>query len=96
MPEQAGENAPMLKTQMGWIQQQAERNGFRVAEDEVRVTHMQWYSFAKKTGERVKLLSVTYEGRLTVVDAEKFRKAMTEGIGRGKAYGMGLLTVIRG
>ena len=49
----------------------------------------------KKTGEQVKLLGVTYEGLLTVTDAEKFREALTGGIGRGKAYGLGLLTVVR-
>ena len=39
--------------------------------------------------------AVTYEGVLTVTDTELFCKALTEGIGRGKAYGMGLLTVAR-
>ena len=39
------------------------------------------------------MLSVTYEGVLTVVDAEIFKKALVNGIGREKAYGMGLLTV---
>ena len=42
---------------------------------------------------RVKLLAVTYEGLLTVTDADAFRKALVNGIGREKAYGMGLLTV---
>ena len=31
---------------------------------------------------------------LTVTDAELFKKLLTEGIGRGKAYGLGLMTVI--
>lgn len=84
-----------LKTQMGWLRHQAERNGFLIDEDAASVTHIQWYSFSKRTGDQVKLLSVTYEGRLTVVDVERFQKALTEGIGRGKAYGMGLLTVMR-
>ena len=44
---------------------------------------------------RVTLLSVAYEGLLTVTDAEAFRHTLTEGVGRGKAYGMGLLTIIR-
>ena len=55
----------------------------------------QWYTFTQKTGEQVKLLGVTYEGLLTVTDAEKFREALISGIGRGKAYGLGLLTVVR-
>ena len=41
------------------------------------------------------MLAVTYEGMLTVTDAELFRQALTQGIGREKAYGMGLLTIMR-
>lgn len=43
---------------------------------------------------RVSFLAVTYEGILQVTDAELFRKALTDGIGREKAYGMGMLTVV--
>ena len=43
----------------------------------------------------MRLLGVTYEGLLTVTDVQAFREALTNGIGRGKAYGMGLLTVMR-
>lgn len=41
------------------------------------------------------LLSVTYEGILKVTDAEKFQKILIEGIGRGKAFGMGMLTIAK-
>ena len=37
----------------------------------------------------------TYEGILTVTDAEAFRNALVKGIGREKAFGMGMLTVTR-
>ena len=47
-------------------------------------------------GRRVSMLSVTFEGILTVTDADLFRRTLAEGIGRGKAYGMGMLTVVRG
>ncbi|MBQ9348368.1 MAG: type I-E CRISPR-associated protein Cas6/Cse3/CasE [Oscillibacter sp.] len=58
------------------------------------VTGSQWYRFYKEgNGKPISLLAVSYEGSLTVTNAELFRKALTEGIGRGKAYGMGLLTV---
>ena len=87
---------PELKTQHGWLMHQAEMHGFAVEKDAFVVTKNQWYAFTKKeTGVRVKLLGVTYEGTLTVTDAEKFRQALTEGIGRGKAYGMGMMTVMR-
>ena len=43
----------------------------------------------------VSLLAVTFTGILTVTDKMRFRKTLMEGIGRGKAFGMGLLTVIK-
>lgn len=37
---------------------------------------------------------MTYEGILKVCDEEKFKELLVAGIGRGKAYGMGLLTIV--
>ena len=94
-PESHKPGQPEPKTQYGWLKHQAERHGFSVDGNTFGVTQVQWYAFKKTSGERVKLLGVTYEGTLTVTDAEKFREALTGGIGRGKAYGMGLITVMR-
>ncbi|HRW18495.1 MAG TPA: type I-E CRISPR-associated protein Cas6/Cse3/CasE [Dermatophilaceae bacterium] len=43
--------------------------------------------------DRVALTTVTYEGVLRVVDPELLVAAMRSGIGRGKGYGCGLLTL---
>lgn len=40
------------------------------------------------------MLSVTYEGILKIVDEEKVRKMLIDGIGREKAYGVGLMTLV--
>ncbi len=37
--------------------------------------------------------SVRFEGRLTVRDANQFRCTLADGVGRGKAYGFGLLSI---
>ena len=81
-----------------WLCRKAEKNGFSVAEEEYLVTASRWYMFKKNKEQKskVKLLSVTFEGILTVTDADAFRKALVNGIGREKAYGMGLLTVAGG
>ena len=51
--------------------------------------------FNKTVGKnQVSMLSVTYEGILKVVDEEKVRKVLTDGIGREKAYGVGLMTLV--
>lgn len=81
--------------QMRWLQEQGAAHGFSVVEDTAYSTQIRWYTFTKKAGSRVRLLGVTYEGLLTVTDAQAFREALINGIGRGKAYGMGLLTVMR-
>ena len=49
----------------------------------------------EKAEKRVLLREATYEGVLTVTDADKFKELLCNGLGRGKAYGMGLLTVMR-
>ena len=94
MPK-AEEEKPGRKTQYGWIRSQAEKHGFAVDENDLNIARIQWYAFSKPTGERVRLLGVTYEGTLTITDAQAFCNALTGGIGRGKPYGMGLLTVTR-
>ena len=78
-----------------WLADRAENHGFSLGPDEFRVTKSRSYSFSKHGERRVTLLSVTYDGILTVTDPEKFRVSMINGIGRGKAYGNGLLTIVR-
>lgn len=84
--------------QKEWLMERSERGGFLLKEDEFDVVHSQWLRFRKGTegGRPVTLLSVTYEGILTVSDAESFKRTLTQGIGRGRAYGMGMMTVIKG
>ena len=61
-----------------------------------RLTRVQWQHFAKHGTRPVTLLAVTYEGVLQVTDPEQFRALLCQGMGRGKAYGLGLMTVMRG
>lgn len=79
-----------------WLAERAAANGFSLEAGEYRVTKSQIYKFQKHGRSRpVTLLSVTFDGILTVADPEKFRGALLSGIGRGKAYGNGLLTVVK-
>lgn len=79
-----------------WLADRAVKNGFSLVEDEYTVTASRWVSFRKgnEDGRQVSFHSVTFEGILTVTDADAFRKTLCEGIGREKAYGCGLLTVL--
>lgn len=51
---------------------------------------------ADRAGGRLAFGAVLFEGRLRVTDADLFRRALVEGIGSGKAYGFGLLSVAPG
>ncbi|MFC7217636.1 type I-E CRISPR-associated protein Cas6/Cse3/CasE [Streptomyces polyrhachis] len=41
----------------------------------------------------VRLIRVTYDGRLRITDADVFRRTLTQGLGKAKAYGCGLMTL---
>ncbi|MFI1508147.1 type I-E CRISPR-associated protein Cas6/Cse3/CasE [Streptomyces sp. NPDC020597] len=46
-----------------------------------------------RKGKPVTLVAVTFDGRLEVTDPEALRHTLTQGIGRAKAYGCGLITL---
>ena len=84
--------------QQRWLLERAEKHGFSLGEEAFTVTDCRWLQFKKgqAPGRPVSLLSVTYEGVLQVTDPERFCALLTHGIGRGKAYGLGLMTVVGG
>ncbi|MER5466458.1 type I-E CRISPR-associated protein Cas6/Cse3/CasE [Streptomyces sp. NPDC002668] len=41
----------------------------------------------------VSLVTVTFDGRLEVIDPEALRRTLTQGLGKAKAYGCGLMTL---
>lgn len=87
-------NHVTLDQQRAWLVERAEAHGFAVEENAFDVVHSQWHKFRKGGGE-VSLLAVTFEGRLTISDPALFRELLAGGIGRGKAYGCGLMTIAR-
>lgn len=55
-------------------------------------------SFAKSREDRsqahrVKVVTVTFDGRLEVTDPDALRRTLTQGLGKAKAYGCGLMTL---
>ena len=77
--------------QRKWLDRQSEKYGFHVY-----IFHRPqstWFRFKKKDGNVVTFLAVAFEGDLIITDVEKMRTALTHGIGRSKAYGMGMMTL---
>lgn len=89
--------------QLEWLARKARDGGFELLEVRPRVPDVRTAPDASVMGsrfddhlgkkERLKLGSVLFEGKLRVRDAERFRQALEAGIGSGKAYGFGLLSV---
>lgn len=48
---------------------------------------------SQKRGKPVALACVTFDGRLEVTDPDALRRTLTQGVGRAKAYGCGLITL---
>jgi len=93
-PRARGKVIPCLKIdeQKSWFEVRIVKHG----------AALNGYELASRTvdqflrnGKTVTLNVATFEGILTVSDADLLRQALTNGIGRAKAYGCGLLTLAR-
>lgn len=96
--EKRGKKKPCFteKYQLKWLLTQSEKNGFEITGESARVMRSVPV-FVRKHGQNtpIQLQQVTYQGILKVKDVELFKNVLVKGIGREKAYGMGLLTIIR-
>ena len=83
-----------VECQKKWLLDRAEKHGFVLKDEEFSIAQSQWFKFHR--GSRpVMFKSVAYEGVLTVKDADLFKQTLTNGLGREKAYGQGMLTVVK-
>ena len=83
----------IAEKQREWLKSQGIKRGFFIENDSFDVVKSEWKTFKKERTE-INILGATFEGILTVIDEELFIQTLKTGIGREKAYGMGLLTVI--
>ncbi|WP_369201567.1 type I-E CRISPR-associated protein Cas6/Cse3/CasE [Streptomyces sp. PU-14G] len=63
---------------------------------EVIVHNQVPYQFRKRntrSRSEVRFVSVTFDGRLRITDLDVFRRTLTRGLGKAKAYGCGLMTL---
>lgn len=86
-----------IPLQRKWLTEQGGKHGFCVEEGSFDVKASEWRKFkkGKENGREVSLLQATFEGMMTVTEREAFVDVLLNGIGRGKAYGMGMMTVMR-
>lgn len=80
--------------QLAWIQRQAQQHGFTLIQDPLMVPLPNIYG--RKAGKApIKIFSVLFEGTLQISSLELFHQALLKGIGRGRSYGCGLLSLAK-
>jgi CRISPR system Cascade subunit CasE len=90
--------------QVLWLRRKGEQHGFRLRDLRPGVPDVRVVQEGPLTGTRPLAMSqgseasltirpVLFEGILQVTDAERFRQALSQGIGPAKAYGCGLLSI---
>lgn len=85
-----------VKYQLEWLYSQSKKRGFSILPDSAHVMQTSWKIFNKRDSkQKVRILEVAFEGKLKVENADIFKHTLLNGIGREKAYGMGLLTIVR-
>ena len=80
--------------QMKFLYDRSEKNGFQLNKDEFYIVSRGHVNFMKPSQKKIRLNKATYEGRLTVINKDKFIKTLTKGFGKKNSYGFGLMTVL--
>lgn len=99
-PTKRGRILPVPNEKLNeFLIEKATRNGFEVSQGEFEISKIDKEYFMHIDKDETKkskkdIVSATYEGVLKITDLDKFKKALTKGIGKKKAYGCGLLTII--
>ncbi|MGH9839497.1 MAG: type I-E CRISPR-associated protein Cas6/Cse3/CasE [Blastocatellia bacterium] len=85
--------------QLAWLRRKSTEHGFRLLSAHVNpdIANLraspEQKTFGRRAGERLTFGAVLFEGELEITDATRFRQTLADGIGAGKAYGFGLLSI---
>lgn len=74
--------------QKKWLESESASNGFHLLDCTVKQD-----GYISSGEKNTRFLSVVFEGSMKITDENRFRKMLDYGIGRGKEYGLGLVSV---
>jgi len=75
---------------LDWFEKKAQLSGFSIDKEALDISQKGLVQFSKKS-QKVSLNKALIKGDLTVTDEDLFKKSCSQGIGRAKAFGFGLL-----
>lgn len=79
--------------QLAWLSRQGVRHGFAVRAGLVSASNL--LTSKRKPGVTITVQQVHFDGFLEILDPERVRSALLDGIGPAKAFGCGLLSLAR-
>lgn len=78
-----------------WFAERAQQSwGFRVSPQHMQVDKVEVLNFNDKRQHPVTIAQAHVQGQLSVTDREKFHNSFTQGIGRARTFGCGLLQIV--
>lgn len=80
--------------QLAWLERQTDRCGFRLLSANV-IPSPNVFGIKKKGSPPIRITTALFQGALEVTAPEPFLSAVQHGLGRGKSYGCGLLSLAR-
>lgn len=80
--------------QLTWLERQADRCGFRLLSADV-IPSPNVFGIKKKGTSPIRIATALFQGVLEVTAPEPFVSTVQHGLGRGKSYGCGLLSLAR-
>lgn len=86
------ETGEIVEVQQGWLKRQTERSGFELNEAS-RQGPWKTGSWKNRKNNFKELNGQDLQGYLTVTDPKLFLRTFQNGLGRGKAFGFGLLSL---
>lgn len=79
-----------------WLQRQGQQHGFMFNEHDVMVEGYQQHRLSKpQSRQRISYSSVDFKGLLTVDDPALFVRALSQGLGKSRGLGCGLMLIKR-
>ena len=80
--------------QLAWLERQADRCGFRLLSADV-IPSPNVFGIKKQGAAPIRIATALFQGVLEVTAPESFVSTVQHGLGRGKSYGCGLLSLAR-
>lgn len=96
VPGQRGRVFPHItvEQQKTYLISRSLKHGFEIENENFDIVSRDFRVLKHKNSKSTSLSCVTYEGVLKIVDVEVFIDTLINGLGKKKAYGFGLMTVI--